>query len=87
VNHPATAQYMEDSSPTKKKFQSILSFGGGISLRETEERQILAAKVLQLPKRHFYLRTYGELYRGVTHDVRPLEVEIEMPRIVGSSPV
>ncbi len=86
VNHPATAQYMEDSSPTKKKFQSILSLGGGISLRETEEKQILASKVLQLPKRHFYLRTYGELYRGITHDVSPLMVEVEMPRIAGSSP-
>ena len=81
VNHPDTAQHMEDASPTIRKYQSILSFGGGMSLREVEEKQIKASKVLQLPKRHFYLRTYGELYRGVTHDVSPLMVEIQMPKV------
>ncbi|HRR40025.1 MAG TPA: TraM recognition domain-containing protein [Syntrophales bacterium] len=81
VNHPDTAQHMEDASPTIRKYQSILSFGGGMSLREVEEKQIKASKVLQLPKRHFYLRTYGELYRGITHDVSPLMVEIQMPKV------
>jgi hypothetical protein len=81
VNHPDTAQYVEDSSPMKRKFSPILSFGGGISMRETEEKQILAAQILQLPKRKFYMRSYGKLYKGMTTDVSPQYVSVTLPKI------
>ncbi len=81
VNHPDTAQYVEDSSPMKRKFSPILSFGGGISMRETEEKQILAAQILQLPKRKFYMRSYGKLYKGMTADVSPQYVSVTLPKI------
>ncbi len=34
VNHPETAQYMEDSAKTIKKQQTIVNMGSGVSMRE-----------------------------------------------------
>jgi len=76
VNHPQTAQHVEDMSPIVQKYQPILSFGGGISVREVEEKQILANKVLSLPKREFYMRSYGNMFKGMTCDVKDSEVEV-----------
>lgn len=81
VNHPDTAMYVEDSSPSVKIYQPILSFGGGISVRETEVKQVLAAQVLQLPKRHFYMRSYGKLYKGCTADVTQRYVTVQNPHL------
>ena len=87
VNHPETAQFMEDSSPTIKKYQPILSFGGGISVREIEDKQILAPNVLQLEKRQFYMRSYGKLYKGRTLDVTPAYVKVEFPELSSTQPL
>ncbi|HOL44395.1 MAG TPA: TraM recognition domain-containing protein [Methanothrix sp.] len=86
VNHPDTARYIEESSPMMRKYQPILSFGGGISVREMEERSIQAPYVMQLPKRHFYLRSYGQLYRGMTVDSSPCYVRIKMPSLLDMMP-
>ena len=87
VNHPDTAKYVEESSPAKRKYQPILSFGGGISVREIEDKRILAAQVLQLPKRYFYLRSYGKLYKGRTADVSPGYVTVSLPDLAGATPI
>ncbi|MEW6377560.1 MAG: TraM recognition domain-containing protein [Thermodesulfobacteriota bacterium] len=81
VNHPETARFIELSSPKVKKFQPILSFGGGITVREMEENRILAQNVLRLPKRHFYMRSYGKIYRGITQEVEPSYVRVEFPHL------
>lgn len=81
VNHPETAKFIELSSPKVKKFQPVLSFGGGITVREAEENRILAQNVLRLPKRHFYMRSYGKLYRGMTKEIKPLYVKIKFPHL------
>ena len=85
VNHPETAKFIELSSPIRKKFQPYLSFGGGITVREVEENQILSENVLQLPKRHFYMRSYGKYYRGVTIDTSPAYVKVEFPHLSQSA--
>jgi len=87
VNHPETAQYIEDSSPTIRKYQPILSFGGGISVREIEDKQILAYKVMQLQKRQFYMRSYGNLYKGNTLDTTPAYVRVEFPHLSSARPL
>ena len=87
VNHPETAQYIEDSSPTIRKYQPILSFGGGISVREIEDKQILAYKVMQLQKRQFYMRSYGKLYKGITLDTTPAYVKVEFPHLSSARPL
>lgn len=81
VNHPETAKFIESSSPRIKKFQPVLSFGGGISVKEIEENLILAQNVMRLPKRHFYMRSYGKLYRGITKELEPPYVRIEFPHL------
>jgi hypothetical protein len=86
VNHPETARYVEESSPLIKRFAPILSFGGGISVREMEENQVLSHKVLTLPKRHFFMRTYGRYYKGMTNDVAPAYVDIRPPSLTSVHP-
>jgi len=81
INHPDTAKFVELSAPTKKKYQPVLSFGGGISVRENEESTIQAERVLRLPKRHFFMRSYGKIYRGITQDVSPRYVTVKFPRL------
>lgn len=81
VNHPETAKFIEESSPKVKKFQPVLSFGGGITVKEYEENLITIPNVLRLPKRHFYMRSYGKIYRGITYDVSPLYVRVKFPNL------
>jgi len=87
VNHPQTAKYVEDSAPVRRKYQPILSFGGGISVREMEERQVLASQVLQLPKRYFYMRSYGKLFKGRTLDISPQYVTVQFPHLTAEHPL
>ena len=87
VNHPETAKFIELSSPKIKKFQPVLSFGGGITVRETEDNLILAHNVMSLPKRHFYMRSYGKLYRGITKNLDPPYVKIRFPHLSHPSEV
>jgi conjugal transfer pilus assembly protein TraD len=81
VNHPETARFIEDSSPIVKKFQPILSFGGGITVKEIEDNQVLAQDVLQLPKRGFFMRSYGKMYKGITLDANPTYVKVKFPHL------
>jgi type IV secretory pathway TraG/TraD family ATPase VirD4 len=89
VNHPDTAQYMEDSSPIAKKFQPIITpdeCTGRITLREIEEQLILKANVLQLEDRQFYMRSRGNYYKAFTVDSTPLYVHVTFPELTGSDP-
>ena len=79
--------YCPASSPTIRKYQPILSFGGGISVREIEDKQILAYKVMQLQKRQFYMRSYGKLYKGITLDTTPAYVKVEFPHLSSARPL
>jgi len=89
VNHPDTAQYMEDSAPIAKKFQPIITpdeCTGRITLREIEEQLILKANVLQLADRQFYMRSRGNYYKAFTVDSTPLYVHVTFPELTGSDP-
>ena len=82
VNNPETAQYMEDLSPFIQKGQAMLQTGGGITLRNTEEKRILAHKVTSLEKRYFYLKSYSNFYKGITADVSERYVDVEFPDLI-----
>ena len=89
VNHPDTGQYMEDSSPISKKFQTIITpdeCTGRITLREIEEQLILKANVLQLADRQFYMRSRGNYYKAFTLDSKPLYVQVTFPELTGADP-
>lgn len=86
LNHPETAQHVEDSSPDKTKFQYIITPDdtvGRVTLREVDEKLIPAARVLDLPPRWFYMRSLGRWYKGSTDDTSPAYVKVTFPEITG----
>ncbi len=76
---------MEDLSPFIQKGQAMLQTGGGITLRNTEEKRILAHKVTSLEKRYFYLKSYSNFYKGITADVSERYVDVEFPDLINSA--
>lgn len=81
VNHPETAQYIEDSFPLIRKYSPMLSFGRDITTREIYRKLVTADQVLQLPPRRFYMRSYGTYASGITADVEPPQVKVKFPPI------
>jgi len=81
VNHPETAEYVENSTPVIRRFSPILSFGGGISVREIEDSMIKMDRILRLKPRQFVMITYGKYFRGITADVTPARVEVVFPKV------
>ena len=79
VNHPETAQYVEESTPVVRKFSPILSFGGGISVREIEEPMIRADQILRLKPRQFIMIFYGKYFKGYTAEVNPARIRVKFP--------
>ncbi|MEM2941623.1 MAG: type IV secretion system DNA-binding domain-containing protein [Thermoproteota archaeon] len=82
VNHPETAKYVEDSFPTVIKNIPLLSFGRDITVRRDEKKLVTAEQVLQLPKRRFYMRSYGTYASGITLDTSQSLVNVSFPHIV-----
>ena len=86
LNHPETAQHVEDSSPDKTKFQYIITPDdtvGRVTLREVDEKLITAARVLDLSPRFFYMRSRSRWYKGRTEDTSPAYVEVTFPKVTG----
>lgn len=81
VNHPETAQYVEDSFPEVKRYNPILGFGRDITVRENFRKLVTADNVLQLPPRRFYMRSYGIYASGITSDVLPSRIKVKFPEI------
>lgn len=79
LNHPETAQYVEDSTPLVTRPEPIITLGGGVTMRMVEQRQVLRDRVMSLSKRWFYFRTYGQTYKGQTLDTTPLYVNVKFP--------
>ena len=89
LNHPDTAQFVEDSSPDVKKFQPIITpddCTGRTTLREVEDKLILKANVLALQKRQFYMRSSGTFYKAFTLDYPPTYLDVSYPAISGNDP-
>ena len=81
VNHPETAQFVEEMFPEIKYYTPILSFGRDITTRETQKRLVSASQVLMLPPRRFYMRSYGTYASGITYDVPQPLVRVKFPAI------
>ena len=80
VNDPDTAAWASRMAGTEKRFSPVMSLGGGLSVRETEESRVPAERFLRLGRREFYAFTFDGIYRGRTLDVRPCG-EIRFPEI------
>lgn len=81
INHPDTAKLIERSAPVATRRDGVVALGGGVTSRTAEVPQVTAAQVLQLPKRGFYLRSYGQWFRGTTLDTHPLWLRVEFPTV------
>ncbi|WP_305045009.1 type IV secretory system conjugative DNA transfer family protein [Geoalkalibacter sp.] len=79
-----TADYVSRHLGERKILSPILSFGGGFSVRETEDLMVKTSDVLSLAPREFYLMTFGGVYRGKTYDVPhcPLAVQFPTPNTI-----
>jgi len=81
VNDPDTAKYVSNYSGNEKRYSSILSLGGGITVREVEEPLVVPDELTTLQKREFYLFTYEGKYKGFTLNSTPLKYHINLPKI------
>ncbi len=81
VNDPDTAKYVSDYSGKEKRFSSILSLGGGITVREVEEPLVVPDELTTLQKREFYLFTYEGKFKGLTLNAMPVKYHINLPKI------
>ncbi len=87
VNDPNTAKYVSDYSGNEKRFSSILSLGGGITVREVEEPLVVADNLTTLKSREFYMFTYSGKYKGITLESTPAILNIEFPFVNETSDV
>jgi len=76
-----TAKYVSTHLGEKRTYSPIISLGGGLSIRETEETRIKHTEVLNLAPRQFFLTTYSGVYRGVTNDVSDASIKVIFPDI------
>jgi hypothetical protein len=84
VNDNATAQYIEESSPYRIIWKVIPSVGdakASFSLREEEERVVLAERVKKLKPRYYYLRYEGEFYKGIVPFMSEPFIKIQLPDV------
>ena len=84
VNHNATATFIEEASPKRKRFDNMLSMGDAklsITLREVEDYIIKADRVTCLRPQYFYLRTAGTFYKGRVANVPSPKMRIKFPEI------
>ena len=81
VPDATTAQYVSDHLGETRIFSPMISLGGGLAIRETEDLRIKPSNVLNLDPRQFYLITYSGTYKGYSKDVRNAEIDVVFPDI------
>ncbi len=81
-----TAKYISTHLGEKRSYSPIISLGGGLSIRETEEVRINHTEILNMDPRQFFLTTYSGMFRGVTADVAGSTIKVVFPDIGASNP-
>ncbi|GJL52919.1 MAG: conjugal transfer protein TraG [Nitrospirales bacterium] len=81
VNHPMTADHIEQTSPLIQRHEPVISLGGGITMRTLDVPLVRAHKVSSLPKQWFYFRSQGRFAKGWTMKVVPAKVSVKFPQI------
>jgi type IV secretory pathway TraG/TraD family ATPase VirD4 len=76
-----TATYISDHLGEKRVFSPVISMGGGLAIRETEDVRVKHTEVLNMAPRQFFMTTYSGLYRGITSDVSDARLRIIFPEI------
>jgi hypothetical protein len=81
VNHPETARHIEATSPLRDRYEPVMQLGGDITIRTTEGPAVRMDRVLRLPKRWFYCRSYGKVWKGRTPDVPETWLKVTWPMV------
>ncbi len=76
-----TANYVSKHLGNKKTYSPILSVGGNLSIRETEDIRIDPSDVLNLDPRQMFFTTYSGTYRGITSDVADPSITVVFPKV------
>ncbi len=74
-----TAHYVSDHLGEERRFSPIISLGGGLSIRETEETRIKHTEVLNMAPRELFLNTYSGTYKGKTATVQDASLKVKFP--------
>jgi len=74
-----TAEYVSRHLGEERRFSPIISIGGGLSIRETEEVRIKHTEVLNMAPREVFLTTYSGTYKGKTATVRDSLLRVTFP--------
>ena len=79
VPDASTAYYVSRHLGEERRFSPIISVGGGLSIRETEEVRIKHTEVLNMAPRELFLNTYSGTYKGKTATVRDGLLKVRFP--------
>jgi type IV secretory pathway TraG/TraD family ATPase VirD4 len=79
VPDPNTASYVSEHLGEERRFSPIISLGGGLSIRETEEVRIKNSEILDMSPRELFLITYSGTYRGKTATVSDGTLKVTFP--------
>ncbi len=74
-----TAGYVSRHLGEERRFSPIISVGGGLSIRETEEVRIKHSEVLNMAPRQIFLHTYSGIYKGKTATVEDCRIKVIFP--------
>ena len=80
-----TASYVSRHLGEEKRFSPIISVGGGLSIRETEEVRIKHTEVLNMAPREIFLNTYSGTYKGKTATVDDSKLKVTFPDLAGTA--
>ncbi|MBM9616022.1 TraM recognition domain-containing protein [Desulfobulbus rhabdoformis] len=80
-----TASYVSRHLGEEKRFSPIISVGGGLSIRETEEVRIKHTEVLNMAAREVFLNTYSGTYKGKTATVPDSKLKVTFPDLAGTT--
>jgi len=74
-----TASYVSEHLGEERRFSPIISVGGGLSIRETEEVRIKHTEILNMAPRELFLITYSGTYKGKTATVSDGTLKVTFP--------
>lgn len=80
-----TALYVSRHLGEERQFSPIISVGGGLSIRETEEVRIKHTEVLNMAPRELFLSTYSGTYKGKTATVLDGDLKVKFPDLAGGT--
>jgi hypothetical protein len=78
-----TALYVSRHLGEQRQFSPIISVGGGLSIRETEDIRIKHTEVLNMAPRELFLSTYSGTYKGKTATVQESRLKVKFPDLAG----